>query len=152
MLESPPPQDPAVATTRLLPIGVEVVSPSSVHVRVWAPAHAGIAVRMDGSNWPLRAEAGGYFAAEVPGHSGSRYGFLLGNDTKVYPDPVSRSQPDGPHGLSEVIDPSLPWHDDHWAGVTRDRFCTRCTSATFTPEGTLRGGRGAPRPIWRRSA
>ena len=37
----------------------------------------------------------GYFSAEVPGHAGSRYGFLLGNDARVYPDPASRSQPQG---------------------------------------------------------
>ena len=35
-----------------------------------------------------------------------------------FPDPVSRFQPKGVHGPSQVIDPrNFPWTDDHWKGV-----------------------------------
>jgi maltooligosyltrehalose trehalohydrolase len=93
---------------------------------------------MDDDDWPLRAEADGYFSAEVRGRPGSRYGFLLGDDSKVYPDPASRSQPQGPHGLSEVIDPgSYTWHDEDWGGLTRDPILYELHVGTFTPEGTF---------------
>jgi len=36
-------------------------------MRGWAPAHAQVSVRMDGHDWPLSAEPGGYFSAEVRG-------------------------------------------------------------------------------------
>jgi maltooligosyltrehalose trehalohydrolase len=137
MVESSRVQDPSVALSRQLPIGAEVVSASSVHVRVWAPAQVRVSVRIDDRQWPLRAEAGGYFAADVPGCAGSRYGFLLGDDTKVYPDPASRSQPDGPHGLSEVVDPrSFQWHDEEWAGIIDDPVLYELHIGTFTAEGT----------------
>jgi maltooligosyltrehalose trehalohydrolase len=49
--------------------------------------------------------------------AGARYRFRL-DDRWAFPDPYSRSQPDGPHGASEVVDPgAFAWHDGAWAGL-----------------------------------
>jgi maltooligosyltrehalose trehalohydrolase len=54
----------------------------------------------------------GVFLATVPGvRPGDRYGFRV-NDGDPLPDPMSRAQPDGVHGLSEVVDPAtFVWND-----------------------------------------
>ncbi|AKF09634.1 Malto-oligosyltrehalose trehalohydrolase [Sandaracinus amylolyticus] len=71
---------------------------------------------------------------------GTRYGFLLDDDPKLYPDPGSRSQPDGPHGASEVIDPrAFTWSDHEWRGrALRDAVFYEMHVGTFTRAGTWR--------------
>jgi maltooligosyltrehalose trehalohydrolase len=56
----------------------------------------------------------------------------------VVPDPASRFQPEGPHGLSEVVDPdAFEWQDAGWRGVQLDgRAFYELHVGTFTPEGT----------------
>lgn len=143
MAESPlaAPEPSAFASppfVRRCPAGADLTSATTVHVRVWAPDHARVSVRIDGRDHPLDRDEHGYHAALVDGHAGSRYGFLLGRDPKLYPDPASRSQPDGPHGLSEVIDPdAFAWTDGSWRGVTSDPVIYELHLGTFTPEGTL---------------
>ena len=51
----------------------------------------------------MEPEEKGYFTAFVKGlRSGARYVYHL-NDDRDRPDPVSRYQPEGVHGPSEVI-------------------------------------------------
>lgn len=128
------------ATRRLFPVGAELCAESHVAVRVWAPAHSIVQLQIDGRVHPLDAAASGYYHGTVPGHAGSRYGFLLGDDPQPYPDPASRSQPDGPHGLSEVIDPTrFAWRDPLWRGLTLDgQVLYEMHVGTFTREGTWR--------------
>jgi maltooligosyltrehalose trehalohydrolase len=126
---------------RRYPVGAEVVE-GGVDVRVWAPAHRRVAVAHGpdgGRTIELTAEPGGTFAGLVPGlGAGGRYGFLLDADPKVYPDPASRAQPDGPHGLSAVVDPrTFRWNDAGWRGVgARGQVIYELHVGTFTVEGT----------------
>jgi maltooligosyltrehalose trehalohydrolase len=127
------------ALERRLPIGAEVV-PGGVHFRVWAPRRQQVeVVREDGrSAEPLEAEGNGYFAGLVGGAAaGTRYRFRLDGHVTV-PDPVSRFQPEGPHGPSEVIDPSgFRWTDSSRRGVGLERpVIYELHVGTFTPEGT----------------
>jgi maltooligosyltrehalose trehalohydrolase len=126
---------------RRYPIGAEVVE-GGVDVRVWAPSRRRVAVA-HGPNaertTALAAVGGGYFAGVVPRlGAGGRYGFRLDDDPKVYPDPASRAQPDGPHGLSAVVDPgAFRWGDDDWRGVgARGQVIYELHVGTFTIEGT----------------
>ncbi len=106
---------------RRFPIGAEPTADGQVLLRVWASGHTRVSVVMDGRVSELAAEPSGYFSGAVAGRPGSRYGFLLGDDPKPYPDPASRFQPDGPHGLSEVVAPeTYTWHDADWRGVDPD--------------------------------
>jgi maltooligosyltrehalose trehalohydrolase len=71
----------------------------------------------------MEEETDGWFAAVAPGvGAGARYRFRL-DGADAFPDPASRSQPDGVHGPSEVVDPSaFRWTDDGWRGVARDEL------------------------------
>ena len=71
---------------------------------------------------------------------GDRYAFALdGNHEKLYPDPRSRSQPEGVHGFSELTGPaSFPWSDRNWRGVPKkDLIVYELHVGTFTEKGTF---------------
>src|SRR5262245_44627837 len=139
---TPPRPDPALG--QRLPVGVEVLSDGRVHARVWAPRCQSVAVVVDhgsgSSTAPLEAEHGGYFSGVLPGAAaGSLYRFRLDDDDTLYPDPVSRFQPEGPHGPSRVVDPSqFAWTDSRWPGTRLEgQIIYELHVGTFTREGTL---------------
>jgi maltooligosyltrehalose trehalohydrolase len=68
---------------------------------------------------------------------GDRYQFLL-DGAEPRPDPVSRFQPEGPHGPSQLVDPTLfRWTDAAWRGLTREgHVIYEMHVGTFTREGT----------------
>lgn len=127
-------------SARRLPVGAEITS-TGVHFRVWAPRSSTVEVIDASGAIPpvtLQSEEAGYFAGTVLGASpGFRYRYRLDRD-QAYPDPVSRYQPEGPHGPSEVIDPlSFPWTDSDWPGRSiKGQVVYELHIGTFTPEGT----------------
>lgn len=134
----------AIATAgsvpRRLPIGAEPRDGGSVSLRLWAPDHERIDVVMDGAATRMMPDGNGHFAALVAGRAGSRYGFRIGGRDDVLPDPASRAQPDGPHGLSQVVDPAaFAWHDTAWGGLRpAGQVLYELHVGTFTAEGTWR--------------
>ena len=115
-----------------------------VHFRVWAPASHRVAVivgekddLMNATEIQLRSENGGYWSGfGDEGRAGMHYRFRL--DSGTFPDVASRFQPCGPHGASEIIDPSsFAWSDDDWRGVERHgQVIYEMHIGTFTREGT----------------
>lgn len=116
------------------------VAESDVEFRVWAPEARSIAVEIEGSpHAPLERDRDGVWSGRVPGiGAGTRYRYRI-DDRWGYPDPYSRSQPDGPHGASEVVDPAADtWHDEAWRGLTtRGLIIYELHVGAFTPEGTF---------------
>src|SRR6266567_1041030 len=110
---------------RRFPVGTEVGPKGSVHARVWAPGKKSVELVVEaagphhGGAYPLEAEELGYFSALIDGvPAGTRYRFRL-DGGGAFPDPVSRYQPDGPHGPSQVIDPAeYAWADGDWKGTS----------------------------------
>jgi len=91
-----------------------------------------------GESHELTRGEDGMFERTVSGVSaGTRYWFRLDGD-RLRPDPVSRFQPDGPHGPSEVVDPdAFKWTDQAWAGVKpAGQVLYEMHVGTFTPQGT----------------
>ena len=123
-----------------MPIGAEIQPHGGVHFRLWAPAAREAAIELDGRPpLPLSPEPNGYFSALVEdAGAGARYRFRLNGRDPALPDPASRFQPDGPHGSSEVVDPtSFAWTDGAWRGVPQERLVIyEMHLGTFTPEGT----------------
>src|SRR4051794_41905870 len=79
-----------------------------VEFAVWAPLPERVRVRVDGTVHDMSRDDDGWWRAEVEAGPDADYGFLLdGNDTPR-PDPRSRRQPDGVHGLSRRGDPDAP--------------------------------------------
>ncbi|CAH1001796.1 Malto-oligosyltrehalose trehalohydrolase [Neolewinella maritima] len=112
--------------------------------RLWAPAVKQLELALSQGEattiHPMQEEGHGYLiSAPVQAPAGTRYGYYRnGSRRKLYPDPVSRYQPDGVHGRSEVVD-SEPRTDQTWKGRTLEgAVLYELHLGTFTPEGTLR--------------
>jgi maltooligosyltrehalose trehalohydrolase len=113
------------------------------HFRVWASRRRRVEVvlhRTGASCFPLTGEGNGYFSGMIEAEPGTRYCYRLDSEKQLYPDPGSRFQPEGPHGPSEVVDPStFAWTDEGWPGVPlRGRVIYEMHIGTFSPEGTFR--------------
>jgi maltooligosyltrehalose trehalohydrolase len=125
---------------RRLPVGAEVLPGGGTHFRVWAPRRRRVVGVLEGDGeFELEPEEGGYFAGHAaPARHGTLYRFRLDDGKNLYPDPASRFQPDGPHGPSQVIDPTtFRWTDGGWRGPAREgQVIYEMHLGTFTPEGT----------------
>jgi maltooligosyltrehalose trehalohydrolase len=62
---------------------------------------------------------------------------------ECFPDPVSRFQPEGPHGPSQVVDPArFAWSDQQWRGLCLPGpVIYEMHVGTFTREGTFEQAR-----------
>jgi maltooligosyltrehalose trehalohydrolase len=124
--------------------GAELID-GQVHYRTWAPGKTVEAVVYDSHGSPartigLREEGDGYCSAiDLQGRAGDLYKFQF--DTKAWPDPASRFNPQGVHGPSEVVDPrSYTWHDAEWTcPPVAELVIYELHIGTFTEEGTFRG-------------
>jgi maltooligosyltrehalose trehalohydrolase len=87
----------------------------------------------------MERDADGVWSALVlRARPGTRYWYRL--DGKVSrPDPYSRSQPEGPHGPSAVVDPdAFDWHDQDWRGRgSQGLVIYQVHVGSATPEGTF---------------
>jgi maltooligosyltrehalose trehalohydrolase len=135
-----------VEVSRRFAVGAEALGELGTHFRVWAPAASRVSVVERGRaddrrtrEHPLRREPTGYFAALVAGlGAGAQYSFRLDDTNVLYPDPASRFQPDGPHGPSEIVDPTrYAWKETGFAGPPqRGQVIYELHVGTFTQEGT----------------
>lgn len=106
---------------------------------LWAPLRNQVDLLIDSpakAIHPMLKDAGGYWRLTLPAAPGARYGFRLDNDPgRTLPDPASLSQPDGVHGLSEVIDVHhFPWNDAGWKGLPlSNRIIYELHTGTFSP-------------------
>jgi maltooligosyltrehalose trehalohydrolase len=129
---------PEHSVDRRLPVGAEIMG-DGVHFRVWAPKARRLHVVLDGGTYPLTRERNDYFAAFIPGiGAGATYRLRVDDDEQLVPDPASRFQPDGPHGVSQVVDPeAFAWTDTAWRGRhLRGQVVYEMHVGTFTREGT----------------
>ena len=122
-------------------MGAEVDPSGGVDFRVWAPKRTAVEVVFDGELHPvsLDPDGGGYFRGAARGaRAGMRYRFRLDGGDRLFPDPASRSQPEGPHGPSAVVDArAFTWTDSAWGGVSAvGQVAYELHIGTFTPEGT----------------
>ena len=119
---------------RRYPIGAEPAPAGGVHFRVWAPIRQELEVRIEqGPVIELTREPDGYFSGWVEeAKAGTLYRF------GQFSDPASRFQPDGPHGPSQVIDPSsFQWTDAEWKGASLEgQILYEVHIGTFTQQGT----------------
>ncbi len=109
--------------------------------RVWAPSATSVAVELVDAGAPKSTlqRNGEYFEGEFPAKAGDRYWYWLDGTVRL-PDPASRSQPDGVHGASQVIDHSFHWSDKLWRGIALEKYIFyELHVGTFTPEGTFDG-------------
>lgn len=115
----------------------------SMNYRVWAPRPEDVRLHLNGETIPMTQTDGGWWIADREPQVGDRYGFELFDGTewsKTVPDPRSQYQPDGVHGLSEVISPDFAWSDDAWTGrILPGSVIYELHVGTFSPSGDFDG-------------
>jgi len=127
-------------TSWTLDLGANVTY-QGTRFNVWAPKVSSISLKVvgDPNEIPMNPETRGYFTTFlVNAGAGTKYTYLL-DGTEQRPDPVSRFQPEGVHGPSEVVDPNnFPWEDHAWKGIPLERLILyEIHTGTFTREGTF---------------
>jgi maltooligosyltrehalose trehalohydrolase len=127
---------------RRLSVGAEVQPDGGVHFRVWAPRCECVEVLIESQPAALvrvlERETDGYFAGLISDAApGSHYRYRL-DGANAFPDPASRSQPEGPRGPSAVVDPdAFHWTDQGWPGLTAGgQVIYEMHVGTFTRSGT----------------
>jgi maltooligosyltrehalose trehalohydrolase len=140
-----------------MPFGAELLPEGGARFRLWAPSLAGAQVLLTDSAHggialpelpvtnarEMHPAAGGWHETVLPGvGAGSRYALrvhLEGGGSLVVPDPASRSNPDGVHASSEVIDPGAHrWRHDAWRGRPwEEAVIYELHVGCFTPQGTF---------------
>ncbi len=120
--------------------GPLVEADGSVTFTVWAPRADEVELHLVDPDvvLPMRPLDRGYRTVHTDrAGAGSRYFFRL--DGTDFPDPASRSQPDGVHGASQVVDFSLvEWHDDGFEPHDlADLVIYELHVGTFTADGTF---------------
>lgn len=108
---------------------------------LWAPLATAAEVKVNGSLHGMQrvGDRGWWEAEEVEAGPGSDYGFSIDEGASIYPDPRSRWQPSGVHGLSRVYDQTaFQWTDSSFES---DAFTSgiiyELHVGTFSGDGTL---------------
>src|SRR5256885_5098657 len=110
---------------------------------LWAPHSRSVSLKLveNGRTIPMNALQGGYHQAVVGDLSaGTRYCYCL-EDGRELPDPVSRFQPEGVHGPSQLVDTgAFRWTDHNWKGrKLQGSVLYELHIGTYTREGTFDG-------------
>ncbi|MFV0374321.1 malto-oligosyltrehalose trehalohydrolase [Microbacterium sp.] len=114
-------------------------------MQVWAPRADRVRLRRPGrDDVELTAADAGWWQGDVVLADGDEYGFVIGDDDRMLPDPRSRRQLRGVHGASAWFDPApFPWTDRAWHGrQLAGGLIYELHVGTFTPEGTLDAATG----------
>lgn len=107
---------------------------------VWAPLPQQVRLQVGDRVVPMERGVDGWWTPSEPEPLGRvDYGYLIDDDPQPRPDPRSRWQPHGVHGLSRTNDASaFEWHDHSWHGrPLAGSVIYELHVGTFTPQGTL---------------
>jgi len=126
-----------------MPFGATVLDGGHTFFRLWAPQHEHVALALAPpggaeQQHAMTRSASGWHQLVRDTPVGSRYTFLLADGRRLA-DPASRSNPDGVHGTSEVIDPArYRWRHAAWPGRPwHEAVICEVHVGTFTEAGTF---------------
>ncbi|MBD0747897.1 malto-oligosyltrehalose trehalohydrolase [Streptomyces sp. CBMA152] len=106
---------------------------------VWAPQADRVALQLGGARHDMEPHPvrPGWWLAEAEARDGDRYGYAVDGGPTL-PDPRSRRQPDGPDGLSAVVDHELFTWQKPWQGRRLPTAVLyELHIGTYTEEGTF---------------
>lgn len=128
-----------------MPFGAEVGDDGSVEFRLWAPAAKDVLLQLHRNGhvqqMSPQADGEGWYSLHTDqAQRGDLYSYLI-NDEQVVPDPASRFQPQGVHGPSQVVDPTIAeWRDTIWRGRPWEQAVVyELHTGTFSDSGTYEG-------------
>src|SRR5262245_16635182 len=98
-----------------LRMGASTLPAGGVDFRVWAPEAHTSEVEIGAEYLLMTREDDGVWVRVVEdAAAGTRYRYRV-DGGQSFPDPYSRSQPEGPHEPSEIVDPAaFHWTDANW--------------------------------------
>jgi maltooligosyltrehalose trehalohydrolase len=122
-------------------LGATYLGNGRCRLLVWAPFADKVEVHLtapDERVLPLEKDGKGYHHTIAENVTpGNLYFYRLNGKTER-PDPASRFQPQGVHGLSQVVDSNFSWRDEGWTGLPlEDYIIYELHTGTFTAEGTF---------------
>jgi maltooligosyltrehalose trehalohydrolase len=134
-----------------MPFGAALLPRGGTRFRLWAPSSPRVDLQLQthgDERWmqlAMHSLEGGWHETVMPeAGAGSRYKFVVqsvqaGGRSMAVPDPASRSNPDGVHGASTVVDPlDYDWVSSRWRGRPfADAVLYELHVGTFTEEGTF---------------
>ncbi|MCW2832159.1 MAG: maltooligosyl trehalose hydrolase, partial [Nocardioides sp.] len=107
---------------------------------VWAPRARSMTLQVGDQRIAMSRGTDDWWAPAEPAPEGEvDYGYLIDDAEQPVPDPRSRRQPDGVHGLSRTFDAGAhDWTDTAWTGrQLAGSVIYELHVGTFTPEGTF---------------
>jgi maltooligosyltrehalose trehalohydrolase len=130
-----------------MPFGAALLREGGTRFRLWAPDSARVELELDmagmGTRLSMQALDRGWHELVVnQAGAGARYRFVVqarDGQLLTVPDPASRSNPDGVHEASAVIDPqAYTWSGARWSGRPwTDAVVYELHIGSFTAEGTF---------------
>ena len=132
-----------------MPFGAQLLPEGGTRFRLWAPSSARVMLelRYSSADEPLvlemRGAVSGWHELIVKeAAAGWRYQYVVQSQATpslAVPDPASRSNPDGVHGASEVVDARAhTWRFPEWNGrAWPEAVIYELHIGTFTEEGTF---------------
>ena len=135
-----------------MPFGCALERTGGARFRLWAPSSAAatLELTLPNSDEPMRyamRKLDGWHEIEVPqACEDASYRYVvetLESGALAVPDPASRSNPQGVHGASRIVDPrGYAWCSSEWRGRSwPDAVVYELHIGTFTPEGTFAAAR-----------
>ena len=106
--------------------------------KLWAPDAKTVELVLNEKVWPMKSEGNGWWYFK-PDHLAdkSRYGFKV-NGEGPFPDPYSKSQPEGVHGLSQYFVSEYQWKIDEFTSANLENaIIYELHIGTFTEQGTF---------------
>lgn len=121
-------------------VGAEYLEERKTRFTLWSPTAKNVEVLLKEKDRyePLQKDGNGYWTAVIEDvKPGTLYKYRL-NEQDEFPDPASRSQPEGVHSWSRVVDSEYSWTDKNWKGrELGEMIVYELHVGTFTPAGTF---------------
>lgn len=120
--------------------GTEVLPDGQTRFGLWAPVAENVELVLGQEVLQMRQGEEGFFEITTGAEPGARYSYRTNGEQEV-PDLASRYQPEGVHGLSEVVDPeAFDWQDESWRGRPwEETVLYELHVGSFTVEGNFAG-------------
>ncbi|MFD2518725.1 malto-oligosyltrehalose trehalohydrolase [Salinimicrobium flavum] len=121
-------------------VGAEYLGERKYRFRVWSPFAEKVQVILKDSRKvvDMKKDERGYWEAEVNNLSQGTFYKIRLDEEEEYPDPASRSQPEGVHSWSEIPNSSYTFEASGWKGRAIDEMVIyELHVGTFTPQGTF---------------
>jgi maltooligosyltrehalose trehalohydrolase len=135
-----------------MPFGSALLQQGGTRFRLWAPSRANVALELEARTGAtvrheMRPMDGWHQSVIADASAGDRYRFIIDASdgaALAVPDPASRSNPDGVHGASAIVDPgAYAWRAVSWTGRRwPDAVLYELHIGTFTAAGTFAAARG----------